>query len=162
MRKLVIADAGPLIAFARLSQMELLAQVFDSVLVTDEVIRECTCRPDFAEASTIQAAINNQVLQRCVTPVSHVELALQVDAGEASAVAAAIALGCGVLMDDKAGRRMARNFGVATIGTVGVLVLAKQKRHIAAIKPLLDQLTQTGYFLGDSLIASALMSVGEQ
>jgi len=138
-----------------------LAQLFDSVLVTDEVIQECTCRSEFAEASTIFQAIENHVLQRCVTPATHIELALHVDVGEASAVAAALALGCGVLMDDKAGRRMARNFGVATIGTVGVLVLAKHKKHILAVKPLLDQLTSSGYFLGESLIASALKAVGE-
>ncbi len=156
-----MADAGPLIAFARLQQLALLAQMFDRVGVTDEVIRECTCRPDFAESSTIEAAIKNQVLQRCATPASHFELALHVDAGEASAVAAALAQGCGVLMDDKAGRRLARNFGVASIGTVGVLVLAKQKKHIAAVKPLLDQLTRSGYFLGERLIASALVAAGE-
>ena len=88
-------------------------------------------------------------------------MALHVDAGEASAKAVAIELGCGVLMDDKAGRRMARNFGVATIGPVGVLVLAKQKQLIPAVKPLLDQLTQTANFLGDKLIESTLLAVGE-
>ena len=95
------------------------------------------------------------------TPPVHFELALHVDAGEASAIAAAAEWGCGVLMDDKAGRRMAKNFCVASIGTVGVLVLAGQKKLFPSIKPLLDQLTASGYFLGDKLIASARASVGE-
>lgn len=161
MRKTVIADAGPLIAFARLQQLDLLVQVFKSVLVTDVVFNECTCRSDFAETAVLQDAARRQLLQRCATPTSHFELALHVDAGEASAIVAAADLGCGVLMDDKAGRRMARNFGVASIGTVGVLVLARQKKLTPAIRPLLQQLAQTGYFLGDGLIASALMAVGE-
>jgi len=159
--KIVIADAGPLIALARLRQLELLTQVFAQVLVTEEVFAECTCRPDFSEAQPILAATQNQLIQRCTAPKLHVELALQVDVGEASAIAAAAQWGCGVLMDDKAGRRMARNFGVASIGTVGVLVLAKQQNRINCIKPLLEQLTQSGYFLGDKLIASALAAVGE-
>ena len=161
LRKVVIADAGPLIAFARLHQLGLLAQVFERVMVTNEVFNECTCRSDFPETKALQDAANNHLLHQCATPVSHFELALHVDAGEASAIAAAAELGCGVLMDDKAGRRMAKNFGLATIGTVGVLVLAKQKNLIPAIKPLLEQLTQTGYFLGDNLIAEALLAVGE-
>jgi uncharacterized protein len=161
LRKIVIADAGPLIAFARLQQLCLLAQVFERVMVTDEVFNECTGRSDFFETQTIQEAAKNQLLQRCATPASHFELALHVDAGEASAIAAAIELSCGVLMDDKAGRRMAKNFGVATIGTVGVLVLAKNKQRIRAVKPLLDQLTQTGYFLGNDLIAHTLLAAGE-
>lgn len=161
MHKLLIADAGPLIAFARLRRLDLLTQLFASVLVTDEVFNECTCRRDFAESATITDAVNRLVLQRCSTPPSHFDLALHVDTGEASAIAAAVELGCAVLMDDKAGRRMAKNFGVTTIGTVGVLVLAKQKKLLAAVKPSLDQLTQSGYFLGDSLIASALVAAGE-
>ena len=161
MRKIVIADAGPLIAFARLGQLELLAQVFQQVLVTEEVFAECTCRSDYAEAKPILEAVQNQVIQRCTAPPSHFELALHVDAGEASAIAAAAEWGCGVLMDDKAGRRLAKNFGVASIGTVGVLVLAKQKNRLACIKPLLDQLTKSGYFLGDTLIAGALAAAGE-
>jgi predicted nucleic acid-binding protein len=159
--KLVVADAGPLIAFARLHQLDLLAQLFSAVLVTDEVLKECTYRSDFAESATVTNAVSRLVLQRCVTPPSHFNLALHVDTREASAIAAAVELGCAVLMDDKAGRRMAKNFGVATIGTVGVLVLAKQKKLLAVVKPCLDQLTQSGYFLGDSLIASALLAAGE-
>lgn len=161
MRKVVIADAGPLIAFARLGQLELLTQVFAQVLVTEEVFAECTCRADYAEAQPILAAAQNQRIQRCTAPPVHFELALHVDGGEASAIAAAADWGCAVLMDDKAGRRMAKNFGVASIGTVGVLVLAKQKNLLPHIKPLLVQLTASGYFLGDSLISSALLSAGE-
>jgi len=125
LRKIVVADAGPLIAFSRLNQLGLLAQVFERTMVTDEVFNECTYRSDFAETKVIQDAVKSKLLRRCATPASHFELALHVDAGEASAIAAAVELGCGVLMDDKAGRRMARNFGLASIGTVGVLVLAK-------------------------------------
>jgi len=161
LRKIVIADAGPLIAFARLGQLALLAQVFEQVLVTEEVLTECTCRSDYAEAKPILEAVQNQVIQRCTAPPSHFELALHVDGGEASAIAAAVEWGFGVLMDDKAGRRMAKNFCVPCIGTVGVLVLAKQKNLLPSIKPLLDQLTQSAYFLGDHLIASALAAAGE-
>ena len=161
LRRLIIADAGPLIAFARLQQLELLTQLFERVMVTDEVFNECTCRTAFMESALIQQAVKNLLLHRCAAPDSHFELALHVDPGEASAIAAAVELGCGVLMDDKAGRRMAQNFGLATIGTVGVLVLAKQKKLIPQLQPLLQQLTQTGYFLGDNLISSALLAVGE-
>ena len=41
MNKLVIADAGPLIAFARLHLIGLLPQIFGRVLVTDIVFADC-------------------------------------------------------------------------------------------------------------------------
>ena len=118
-------------------------------------------RPHLPDAQTIAHAFSIQVLQRCAAPDTHFELAIHVDAGEASAIALAVELACGVLMDDKAGRRLAKNLGVAAIGTAGVLVLAKQKQLILEVKPLLEQLTITGYFLGEDLIAKTLLAAGE-
>jgi len=37
----VIADAGPLIAFAKINQLKLLPALFGSVLVTQAVVDEC-------------------------------------------------------------------------------------------------------------------------
>ncbi len=81
--------------------------------------------------------------------------------GEASAIAAALELGCGVLMDDKAGRRMATHLDVPVIGTLGMLMLAKRKGFIPALKPVLELLVVSGYFLGETVIANALHDVGE-
>jgi predicted nucleic acid-binding protein len=41
LNKIIIADAGPLIAFARLHQIGLLPQLFGRVLVTNIVFEEC-------------------------------------------------------------------------------------------------------------------------
>ena len=161
MHRVVIADAGPLIAFARLHQLELLPQLFERVLVTEYVLHECSGRPDFPESQVIHEAVKKLLLVQCIPPPSHFEWPLDVDEGEASAITAAIELDCGVLMDDKAGRRMAKNMGVPVIGTVGVFVLAKRNQLIPAVKPLLEQLTQSGYFLGDELITATLVAVGE-
>jgi len=96
LRKIVIADAGPLIAFARINQLVLLTQVFEGVLVTEEVFNECTMRTDFPETKVIHEAFHNKLLQRCDTPTLHFELALCVDVGEASAIAVALELGYGL------------------------------------------------------------------
>ncbi len=160
MNKVVIADAGPLIAFARLRRLELLPRVFDTVLVTAAVLEECAGRHDFPESVLIREAVDNKVLELCAAPDYSV-FAQDVDAGEASAIASALERKCGVLMDDKAGRRMATNIGIPVIGTVGVLVLAKRKGFVPLLKPLLDELAASGYFLGKEIIAAALAAGGE-
>lgn len=160
MNKVVIADAGPLIALARLRLMELLPQVFDGVFVTDAVLEECAGRPDFPEAQIILDAVSRKFLERCVAP-DFSAFVQEIDAGEASAIATAIELGCGVLMDDKAGRRTAANIGIPVIGTVGVLVLAKRKGFVPFVKPLLENLATSGYFLSGDVIAAALLASGE-
>lgn len=160
MNKLVIADAGPLIAFARLRQIGLLPQIFGRVLVTEMVFAECAGRADFPESALIREAVSRKQLELCASP-DFSAFAQKIDAGEASAIAVAIDCGCGVLMDDKAGRKMAANAGVPVIGTVGVLVLAKRKGLVPLVKPQLEKLAASGYFLGAEIIAAALVASGE-
>ena len=161
MNKLVIADAGPLIAFARIQQLGLLPGIFGRVLVTDVVFAECAGRADFPESKLIQLAVNSGQLVVCESP-DFSAFAQKIDAGEASAIAVAIELGCGVLMDDRAGRKLALNASVPVIGTVGVLVLSKRRGMLQRVKPLLDALTASGYYLSAEIIAAALEAAKEQ
>lgn len=162
MNKVVIvdADAGPLIAFARLDHLGLLPQIFHRVLVTEAVLKKCAGRPEFPESMLIHCALSAKQLELC-TPPNFSAFALEVDAGEASAIAMAIECGCGVLMDDKAGRRTAKNIGIPLIGTVGALVVAKRKGLVPLVKPLLEELATSGYFLGEGIITAALAASGE-
>lgn len=100
MNKIIIADAGPLIAFARLHEIGLLPQVFGRVLVTDIVFAECTGRLELPESAPIQEAVARQQLELCTAP-DFSAYTQKIDAGEASAIAVAIEYGCGVLMDGK-------------------------------------------------------------
>jgi hypothetical protein len=160
LNKIVIADAGPLIAIARLHQLGLLPQIFGRVLVTDIVFAECTGRSDFPESTTIKKALDLKYLELCTSP-DFSAYSQKIDAGEASAIAVAIDFGCGVIMDDKAGRRMATNASVPVIGTVGVLVLAKRKGLVPFVRPMLEHPVSSGYFLSDGIISAALQASGE-
>lgn len=128
--------------------------------MTDVVLAECAGRADFPESPVIREAVARQQLELCSAP-DFSAYAHKIDAGEASAIAVAIEFGCGVLMDDKAGRRMATNVAVPVIGTVGVLVLAKRKGFVPLVSPQLNALIVSGYFLSDEIIAAALAACGE-
>jgi predicted nucleic acid-binding protein len=160
LNNVVIADAGPLIAFARLNLLDLLPQIFSRVLVTNIVLGESAGRSDFLESPLIHEALNSGLLELC-TPPDFSAFVQEIDAGEASAIAMAFECGCGVLMDDRAGRRAAKNIGVPVIGTVGVLVLAKRKGMVPLVKPLLKNLAASGYFLSNAIVAAALEASGE-
>lgn len=66
-----------------------------------------------------------------------------------------------VIIDDWDARQHARRIGLPVKGTVGVLLEAKGKGLIDAIKPLLDELLANGAHLGTSLINEALRQAGE-
>lgn len=81
--------------------------------------------------------------------------------GEAEAISLAVQIHCGVFMDEKAGRAAARALGLKTIGTVGVLSLARSKGFVAELKPLIVKLQRSGYYLATDLVESVLKAHGE-
>jgi len=157
--KVVIADTGPIIAFARLDMLALLSKVFERVYVTDAVVAECLAGRDVDEIARIRVAIDDG-FERIVAP-DYAHLLFTIDAGEASALTAAVECGCGVLMDDKVGRKVAGNLGVSVIGTLGVLVVSRRRQLVPSIRPLIDDLLASGYYLGADIIATALAACDE-
>jgi predicted nucleic acid-binding protein len=81
--------------------------------------------------------------------------------GEAAAIALAAERGHGVLIDEKLGRAVAEGLKLKVIGTVGVLLLARRRNLIPAVKPLLEDLKTSGHRLSEELIQEALRRAGE-
>lgn len=85
-----------------------------------------------------------------------------IDAGECSAIAAALqSPGSLLIIDDRAGRAEAKAHGVQIIGTAGLIGLAKLRGLVPAARPLLEALAPAGYFLHPSVIAAVLADLGE-
>ncbi len=84
------------------------------------------------------------------------------DPGEAEAVALAIEVkGHEVLVDDLAARRFAAAIGLPVIGTVGLLVFAKRQGVISMVRPSIDALLTSGFFVSIAVIEQALQRAGE-
>ncbi len=58
-------------------------------------------------------------------------------------------------MDDRAGRRAARQLDCSVTGVIGVLLRAKERGRIEAVTPLLLELRAAGYWLSDEIIEHA-------
>ena len=65
------------------------------------------------------------------------------------------------LIDDRAGHRVAVDLGLRVIGALAVLVCAKQMGKLEHIRPLVEHLLASGYFLSDKVVEEALKQVGE-
>ncbi|MDP2810752.1 MAG: DUF3368 domain-containing protein [Rhodocyclaceae bacterium] len=63
--------------------------------------------------------------------------------------------------DDDYARRCAQSLGIQTLGTCGVIVLAKRRGVIAEVGPCLDALRAAGLWLSDSLVRAVLSESGE-
>lgn len=157
----VVCNTGPLIGLARVNLEWLPFRMFPEVIVPEEVREELLAAdsPDRGQLANIlkEARINPR--QRQPDRLLLAEL----DAGEAAVIMTALQLKLSsVLIDERKARRVAsRVFGLQVKGTAGLLVEAKSRGLIEAVRPCLEGMIQGGYFLGPNLIAACLAAAGE-
>ena len=77
----------------------------------------------------------------------------ELDAGEAEAIPLALTLGADIfLTDDSAARAEGVRLGMKVLGTVGLLVLAREQGLISAAYPLVVRLRERGQWLSDAIV----------
>ncbi len=64
-------------------------------------------------------------------------------------------------LDDRQARLLAERMGLTVVGTIGVLLRAKEADLIPAVRPLLDTVQSEGFRLGIDLYQAALRLAGE-
>jgi predicted nucleic acid-binding protein len=161
--EIVVADAGPLIAFGLLGRIELLPRIFEKVIVPQAVFEETQFHPALADARAILASrhAGHFVVDSSTDTLANWPHDNDLDHGEAVAIALAASRGFGILIDDNHGRAVAAMLDLKIIGTVGVLVLARQRGLIPVLAPVLGDLVNAGHYLSASLVEEALRRVGE-
>jgi uncharacterized protein len=91
----------------------------------------------------------------------------QLDEGESSVLSAAAASRGIAIIDERKARHLLttdtdlRQSIRASIGIVGLLVLAKRRGLISAVKPPLDELSSQGFHMSARLLREALDAAGE-
>lgn len=160
---LLVADSGPLIALARLGLLAVPAQLFSELLVTATVWHEVTREPRETDHAALTAALEGGFLRVENDPVQ-IPGALanaRLDDGERSALALALLRGAVVLVDERRGRACAVDLGLHVLGTLGLLVRARDQGLVERVRPLAEALLVSGYYLARPLIDRALAAIGE-
>ena len=162
-RKVVLADASPLIALARVGGLPWLRKLYKTISITKEVRGEASGVRELPGAVAIAAALKQGWIRVLRREWSEPPLP-QLDTGEASTLRAAIALGPGtlVLLDDLQARREAQRLGIAMTGTAGIIVQARQTGLIPAAGPVFTRLAGEGFHLRDDLLQAILAELGEK
>lgn len=150
-KPLLIADAGPLLALARIKQVHLLSALFSKVEVTQTVWKETQAKPELHDARTLCMATEQGLLTIIPDP-PHSKLFNSLDAGERSTLQAALAGQATVFLDEVKGRAQAKAHSIPVIGCLGVLLLAKEKGMLDMVMPCVEALELTGYRFSSRLI----------
>lgn len=156
-----VVDASPLIFLGNAGHLKLLRLVAPGrVVVPETVWNEVANSPHLDRAA--RELPDAEWLERVPVPaIPPSVIEWDLDAGEASVIAAALALKAErVVMDDLSGRKCVLAHGLLLSGTLGVVVAAQRAGHIASARKTLDELRIAGLWLGDDVIARVLTLAG--
>lgn len=149
-----ICNASPLIGFERLQRPDLLQALTGNLLIPPAV------RIEVFGTQAVPAWIVEQPLSQ---PLSRRILASRLGPGESEAIGLALEVGASTLiLDDLAARRTAQSLQLPVIGTVGLLVRARQRNLLPALRPFLDELRSFDFRISDRLYEFALLQVDEE
>jgi len=131
----VIADTSCFILLDKINELDLLRKVFRTIVTTENIAKEFNkTLPNWVVVKTV---VNKEYLAL---------LQLEVDDGEASAIALAIEESKSLLIiDDNKARKLAAKLNLSFTGTMGVILKAKQEGIIESIKPLIEKIQQTNF-----------------
>ncbi len=159
---MIVADTGPIIAFARLERLSLLHEVVDVLLIPDAVYEEVVERGQ-GRPSAAEVAQGTWIQQRTITdrtPMAQLPSVLH--RGEREAIILAEELNAQLLIDEQRGRAIAIARGLAVLGSLRILGEAKRRGFIAAVRPLIEELLASGYWIHDERVIQVfLQEMGE-
>ncbi len=165
MARYVISDASPLIGLAIVNGLDWLPALFDTVWIPPSVQREVLPEIGARGETEIALAIKNKHIsiwrQKIPTPPLNLQ---SLDQGEVDCISLALAQPAGqaiVLMDERAGRAIANEYGIQVAGTAAVIGFAKRHGLIESARASFERLHDSDFRISKEVIQTVLRNVGE-
>lgn len=155
---IVVFDTTPLIGLASIGRLDILQELFGEVYILQAVYDETvthghtegSAKQDVDDADWIHVA---QVQDRLAVNI----LLDEMDLGEVETIVLAGEMEADwVLMDEKKGRRKLSQLDIPKIGTIGVLLKAKQVGLISNLKHEIEGLQKIGFSISQMVVDEVL------
>jgi predicted nucleic acid-binding protein len=156
---IVIADSSALVALSICDSLYLLNDVFGEVRVPQAVFDE-VCVTHKAESQSLKVYLQSKVCE--VSSVISIEKPSGLGKGELEAIALYKQLSADLLLiDDARAKKVAYINNLEVMGSLGVLLLAKNTGRIESIKPAITSLRCSSIFIREQLLDQILTLAGE-
>jgi uncharacterized protein len=155
----VVSNTSPLITLAGVGMLALLPAVYGEIRIAKAV-----CDEYEAKRGALEPALDTLawLVVEAIEPDRELVVLQGLGRGEADTIALSTALQArAVVLDDRLGRRIAQERGLPVIGTMTVLLRAKQQRLIPAVNPLIAAMLAQGRRISPRLRAHVLRIAGE-
>jgi predicted nucleic acid-binding protein len=156
-----VLNASPVISLSRVNHAHLLIDLADEVAIPIEVVQELEVGPTDDSARQFLLLGRVSIVETPAPPSDLV--AWDLGSGETAVLSFALANAAWTaILDDRAARRCALSFSVPVKGTLGIVILARQRGLISSASDVLRRLRSHDFRLDDSVLAQVLpATVGE-
>jgi uncharacterized protein len=160
---IIVSNTSPISNLAGIEQLHILQKIYHQIIIPQAVYDELTHQ---GAGKVVNNAVKNAdwLKVQSVNNRSMVkQLENKINVGEAEAITLALELNAKqLIIDERLGRREAKNLGLKITGVLGVLVIAKQRNIIQSVKPLLDDLINYQVFrVSEQLYQEILIATNE-
>ncbi|MFM6529375.1 MAG: DUF3368 domain-containing protein [Dolichospermum sp.] len=160
---IIVSDTTPISELAKVNHLNLLPKLFGKVVIPQGVFDELQVG-EHPAAQLVQnlswlevVTVDNQQLVR------ELQQSFKLDLGESEAIALAEEISAsGLLIDERAARKVAMAQKLPLIGTVGILLLAKRRGLLDSVKDVLDEMQEQGMRISDRLYVQVLTLAQEK
>ncbi len=155
---ILIADSSALVALSIVDKLDVLEKLFGEVYVPRAVYNEVS-QENKAESYKLKNYCKDRVLDIQASANFNITLGK----GESEAIVLYTEQNANFLLcDDKKAKKFAQSFGLKVIGSLGILLKAKERSFLSEIAPLIDILRGSRIFIDDKTYALVLGMAGER
>ena len=155
----VVANTTPLISLASIGKLELLKDIFGEIIIADAVYSEIKAKQgygyneidnDFIKVQNIKGIVYRDFLLN------------QLDLGETETIILAKEIDADfVIIDENIAYKIAKSSELQVVRTLSILLRAKDRGLIPALKPLLDEMILKGRWYSQRVYKTILEQAGE-
>lgn len=159
---IVVSDTSCISNLYQIGQLNLLTKLFKEILITPFVFNELSI---FHADNLLNELKSFNIKVHSISDSSITSKIAEsgIDAGDAEAIALSLELkALFLIIDEKEGKKVAQQYGVNTIGILGVILLSKEKRLIEKARPVFDQLRNRSFYFSNSLYMFLLKQAKEE
>lgn len=160
---IVVANTTHLIGLASIQRFDVLNHVFGDIIIAQAVHDEIMNTGGRKKTAQHEVSTSAWLHVKSVQDRLAVDVLLdELDLGEAETIVLAREINADwVVMDEKKGRQKLSQMGINKIGTLGILIKAKEIGLLSILKPELEKLQKNGFSLSQTVIESVLIQAGE-
>lgn len=131
---IIVSDTSPIIALLKADSLWILEKMFSKVVIPRGVYEELVSNSLFVNECEIIRTSNFVDIIDVKDQEFVKELNKQLDKGESQAIALAKELKTDLLIDERKGRRIATEYNLQIVGTIGILKYAYKNKWLSDIQ----------------------------